>query len=390
MGGHFQTLLQTSRTLTQPDQENDVLQDPAGSTRELAWPQEIQPTIPGCCDLLEVPALNRNTVSIMSPLRYPGSKRRLAHYIKRAIELNGLRPSLFVEPFAGGASVALQLLKDEVVESIGLADLDPLVAAFWQVTFYDTDWLVNQVLTIDVTIDKWREFKYSTHAGPRDKALACLFLNRTSFSGILAPSAGPIGGTKQTSEYRLDCRFPRETIVKRILDIASLADRVKFVWNCSWRDTILEIEQMQSSAAPPSSVFFYFDPPFFEKAERLYTFYFSDSDHECLRDVISELEDCWVLSYDVADKLKELYADAGISGTQVEVLYSTARGVGNRQAKEAIVTNLRRLPSEARLWRKSEEWDSASRTQTANQHESMPGRLAGPDDLVKLISDPRS
>ena len=52
-------------------------------------------------------ALARAEASILSPLRYPGSKRRLAVYIAETLRLNGLQPKLFVEPFAGGASVAL-------------------------------------------------------------------------------------------------------------------------------------------------------------------------------------------------------------------------------------------------------------------------------------------
>src|SRR4051794_15391349 len=77
-----------------------------------------------------VAALHRDEVSILSPLRYPGSKRRLGGYIKETLKINGLRPALLVEPFAGGASVCLQLLNDGAVDQIGLIDKDPLVAAF--------------------------------------------------------------------------------------------------------------------------------------------------------------------------------------------------------------------------------------------------------------------
>src|SRR5690348_5041293 len=90
-------------------------------------------------------ALERETTSILSPLRYPGSKRRLAGYIQKTLQLNNLHPSLFVEPFAGGASVALQLLNNNMVDTIGLIDRDPLVAAFWEAVFFDTEWLLEQI-----------------------------------------------------------------------------------------------------------------------------------------------------------------------------------------------------------------------------------------------------
>src|SRR5262245_46609770 len=47
--------------------------------------------------------LSRREVSILSPLRYPGAKRRLSGYMAEVLRLDDLRPKLFVEPFAGGA-----------------------------------------------------------------------------------------------------------------------------------------------------------------------------------------------------------------------------------------------------------------------------------------------
>ena len=83
----------------------------------------------------------------LSPLRYPGSKRRLASYVSQALELNDLHPQLYVEPFVGGASVALQLIFDGLVEQAILIDLDPLIANFWKAVFFDTEWLIEQIET---------------------------------------------------------------------------------------------------------------------------------------------------------------------------------------------------------------------------------------------------
>src|SRR5207237_2872430 len=125
--------------------------------------------------------LDRDEVPVLSPLRYPGSKRRLASYVAHTLELNELEPALFVEAFAGGASVALQLLKDERVEQVGLADLDPLVASFWQTVFWDTEWLVHRVRTIAVTLRQWRHFRHGDWRSRRDRAIGCLFLNWNSY-----------------------------------------------------------------------------------------------------------------------------------------------------------------------------------------------------------------
>src|SRR4051812_18382692 len=106
-------------------------------------------------DAYERRALARPEATILSPLRYPGSKRRFASYVARCLGLNGLHPALFIEPFAGGASVALQLLNDGLVDRIGLVDRDPLIAAFWRTVFFDTEWLVERVATISVTLPRW-------------------------------------------------------------------------------------------------------------------------------------------------------------------------------------------------------------------------------------------
>src|SRR3954452_17628018 len=85
---------------------------------------------------------------VLSPLRYPGGKRRLAPYVAAALAANDLRPDLLVAPFAGGASVSLELLDSELVGHVALGDADPMVAAFWRTVFEDTDWLCRQVESI--------------------------------------------------------------------------------------------------------------------------------------------------------------------------------------------------------------------------------------------------
>lgn len=293
-------------------------------------------------------ALKRKKVPILSPLRYPGSKRRLAGYIKRVLELNKLHPRLLIEPFAGGASVSLQLLAWDAVERAIIADIDPLVAAFWRVVFWDTDWLVDQVLRVPVTLEKWYEFKHSRPQTDREKALVCLFLNRTSFSGILAPSAGPIGGIRGESSYSLGCRFPRERLVERIRRASSLRDRV-IVEEVSW-------EQIVGNGLHGENVFYYFDPPFFEKGSKLYTYYFRDEDHWRFRDVVVALHHPWLLSYDASLSVLKLYGDTGLKIHTIESLYSTSNRRGVYRAREVILTNLPQLPEETRIWCTSKEW----------------------------------
>jgi DNA adenine methylase len=167
--------------------------------------------------------------TVLSPLRYPGGKRRLVPYVAAALERNNLRPDLFVEPFAGGASVALELLSVGFVDRIALGDVDPYIVAFWKTVFEDTDWLCDQVERVPLDLPTWSRMKTVRFAGRRQRALACLYLNRTSFNGALHRRAGPIGGKSQTSGYDIGCRFPREKLVRRIRACAALADRVELI-----------------------------------------------------------------------------------------------------------------------------------------------------------------
>ncbi len=297
---------------------------------------------------------------LISPLRYPGSKRRLASYISQALELNNINPKLYIEPFVGGASVTLQLIIDEVVEQVILIDRDPLIAHFWEAVFFDTNWLVNQIETIEISIEKWHEYKTFKPKSKRDCALTCLFLNRTSFSGIMRNEVGPLGGKEQKSDYKIDCRFPRQTLIKRINLIAQHRDKIAGIWPCSWVEGTNKIRRMQKgSRLPTGDLFFYLDPPFFEKADALYRFYFQGKDHTELRNFLLKLEDQWILSYDSAPHVETLYGDALKNGTNgakkhsVEIQYSTGIMTGRKPTEEVIISNLKELPIKTRFWKTS-------------------------------------
>jgi DNA adenine methylase len=171
------------------------------------------------------------STSTKSILRYPGSKARFVQFITRAIQLNGLRDHVFVEPFCGGSSASIALLESGCVNQIAINDADPLVAHLWDVVFsgVDSDWLAEQVMTVPLTIDEWRKQKSLEPSNPRQAALKCLYLNRTSFNGIIH-KAGPLGGWSQ-SKRTVGVRFNREKLAFRIKELSELRDRVLTVSN---------------------------------------------------------------------------------------------------------------------------------------------------------------
>jgi hypothetical protein len=187
-----------------------------------------------------LPRVGQGTAPLntISPLRYPGAKGKLAAYVAEVLRLNGIRPRLFVEPFAGGAAVSLHVLQSDLVDQIGLGARDPLLASFWETVFTDHEWLIERIETTAVTLETWKTLRAVCERSRREMAFACLFLNRTSFSGILSKTAGPLGGWEQTSKYKIGCRYYKETITTRIRALAALRSRVAFVRNADWSDVV--------------------------------------------------------------------------------------------------------------------------------------------------------
>ena len=87
-----------------------------------------------------------------TPLRYPGGKSKLYNYMSEILKRNGLTSCVYVEPFAGGAGLALSLLFNNIVEEIVINDLDLSVYSFWDCVLNYTDKFIEEINKIPVTI----------------------------------------------------------------------------------------------------------------------------------------------------------------------------------------------------------------------------------------------
>lgn len=310
--------------------------------------------------------------TVHSPLRYPGGKRRLVPYVRMALAVNGRQPELLAEPFVGGASVALELVASGAVERIGLADRDPLVASFWQVACFDCDWLVEQVESVELDLLTWRKFKASRPRSIRQRALTCLYLNRTSFNGALHRRAGAIGGQAQAGKYVVGCRFPRERLVARLRAVEALAaaGKVAFVRCASARDTLGWVRREYHG----TDLFWYLDPPFWAKSDRLYRFGFSTAEHKRFASAVRYLREPWLLSYDPAPEVLELYAHHRARRAVIELLYT---GSQRSAGEEIVISNLPELPLDTRLWRTNTEWEDFRLSARADSPEEAQGGATG-------------
>jgi DNA adenine methylase len=135
-------------------------------------------------------------VKHFSPLRYPGGKAKLAAFVKSIIVENGLSDGEYVEPFAGGAAIALELLLQEYVARVHINDISRPVYAFWKSTLFDTDRICAMIRDVDVSVEQWdrqkKVLKFADEHDDLELGFATFFLSRTNRSGIL--NGGIIGG----------------------------------------------------------------------------------------------------------------------------------------------------------------------------------------------------
>jgi len=225
-----------------------------------------------------------------------------------------------------------------VVDAIAINDADPLIGSLWGTVFskLGAAWLARKVMSSPLTVDEWRRQRELSPQSPREAALKCLYLNRTSFNGIIHKS-GPLGGWGQR-HITIGVRFNPDRLADRILQLSKLADQVT-VRSENWRAFCHRYSRNRSAV-------FYLDPPYYHKAEQLYGRVFDDKMHKELRDYLTALKRPWLLSYDDAQEVRDLYEGVSANARVIDNTYSThPLGGCAFVGRELMFTNMRRLPA---------------------------------------------
>ncbi len=240
-----------------------------------------------------------------SPLRYPGGKGKLYPFVSSVIKKAGDERRVYIEPFAGGAGVALSLLFNNDVDEIVINDYDKAIYSMWKAITTQTRRFLELLENTEVSVEEWRRQKeiyekqnnkYSLELG-----FAAFFLNRVNRSGIL--SAGPIGGFEQEGNYKIDVRFNKEDLAKRIIKIAQYRKNIH-VYNHDVRNFLASYLPKYMDHA-----FVYFDPPYFNKGKQLYKNFFTEKDHKTIHGLIDQLQCPWMVTYDNAEEIKTIYSN---------------------------------------------------------------------------------
>ncbi|MFX3673323.1 MAG: DNA adenine methylase [Paenisporosarcina sp.] len=238
----------------------------------------------------------------LSPLRYPGGKDKTYNYVKHLVMQNNI--TTYIEPFAGGAAVALRLLFNGDVKKIIINDIDRSIYSLWTTILTNKEALINLIKKTPITMNEWYKQKeiqqQKEFVDELSLAFSTLFLNRTNRSGII--KAGVIGGKNQEGEYKLDCRFNKDDIIRRIERIYSFKERI-IICNMDAKDFIVkEIKHTRKSLT-------FFDPPYYLKGPDLYTNFYTHEDHVELAKLIKSAmkNRYWILTYDIAEQIEKLY-----------------------------------------------------------------------------------
>lgn len=239
-----------------------------------------------------------------SPLRYPGGKNKLSGFISKVCIDNNIHGH-YVEPYAGGASVALFLLMEKIIDRITINDKDSSIYAFWYSVINYTDELCDLISNCDISIENRIQQK-AVQQDPDAFSIvqlgfSTLFLNRTNRDGII--KAGVIGGNAQNGNYKLDCRFNKSEIITKIRRIATFRQYIAVT-----SMDALELIDFIEETSDNKNTIFYFDPPYYLKGSMLYMNYYQKSDHSAVAERIKEIEHInWIVSYDNHEVIKKLY-----------------------------------------------------------------------------------
>lgn len=277
-------------------------------------------------------------IRTLSPLRYPGGKAFMTDFLTEFIKDNYSVKPVYVEPYAGGAGAALNLLFNGTVDKILINDANIAIFSFWDNLINNTQKFLRKFDSVTPTLEEWmrqrdifNELKNISQSN-LDLAFAVFFLNRTSRSGVLG--GGPIGGItldrQKKAKYNISARYNKSNLRKRLLNIAAQRKNIE-VSNLDALDLLKKI--LVAPIERQKNVFIYLDPPYYEKGKKLYMDFYNYEDHKALASFLDNSYNFkWILSYDSVLPIKELYSS--FKQYEFAIRYSVNL---HKQGKELIV-----------------------------------------------------
>jgi len=259
-----------------------------------------------------IPAVNVASVPQRSPLRYPGGKTWLIPHIRRWLGVREFRPQVLVEPFAGGGTVSLTAVMEDLGERAVMVELDTDIAAFWQAALDETHVLTALIDEFEPTRERVRLLENEAPETTALHGFRTLVLNRTRRGGVLASGAA-LTRSGENGKGLASRWYPR-TLQKRLWAISEVSERVDFHHTDGME--LLESSLYRSRAETT----YFIDPPYTagggkEAGSRLYAH--SNIDHERLFSMLADSDADFLMTYDCSEQVMSLVRTHGFSAVVV-------------------------------------------------------------------------
>ena len=245
--------------------------------------------------------VNVSSVPQRSPFRYPGGKTWFVPHLRGWLQLLGPKPTVFVEPFAGGGIASLTVAMERLAEHVVMAELDSRVAAVWKTILSDeVGWLVDRIRTFKIDRETVVAELCREPASEPEWAFQTIVRNRVQRGGIIAPGASLV--KKGENNRGVASRWYPETLCRRIAEIHRVRGRIEFHHRDAF-DVIRHYAGRRRAA-------FFIDPPYTaggkSAGSRLYLH--NHIDHAALFGVVADIAGEALLTYDDSAEVRKLAA----------------------------------------------------------------------------------
>lgn len=235
----------------------------------------------------------------ISPLRYPGGKTKM---ITTVYNLLSKDKKIFIEPYAGGASIGLSLLFAGIIDKLMLNDIDIGVYTLFKYILYKPQDLIYRIKTVQPSrtlFFQYREMIKKGYIGysELDIAFGFLLVNRCAYSGIY--NANPLSN--------ITSRWNVKTLEYRILNIHSYKEKIVLT-------NIDALEIIENEYYNENNIIF-IDPPYYQKGKLLYPSFYQKEEHIKLASLIHSLTASMpkisdiIVTYDLHQDILDLYRD---------------------------------------------------------------------------------
>jgi DNA adenine methylase len=248
--------------------------------------------------------VNVASVPQRSPFRYPGGKTWFVPHLRDWLHSLGRRPSVFIEPFAGGGIASLTVAMENLADHVVMAELDSNVASVWKVVLSNASTeLVRRIRRFEISRAAVVAELCQEPQTEIDLAFQTILRNRVQRGGILAPGASLMKNGE--NNVGVGSRWYPETLARRITAIYAARNKIEFFHKDAF-DVIPKYLRHKTAA-------FFIDPPYTaggkSAGRRLYLH--SAIDHNSLFDLLENAAGEVMLTYDDAKEVQDLAASHG-------------------------------------------------------------------------------